>query len=398
MIAMFFVQLLITLFSLYLAAITAYLCVITVAAYFFRKKTSPGGKPLKLAVVIPAHNEEDRIAETIDFLTKSSYEKPFYSIIVIADNCNDRTEELASAAGALVFRRTDPTERGKGQALDWFFRRHKHAYESADAVVMIDADTTVDEYFLSEMAASLKHPSVRVVQGYYGVSNADQHWRSALLSAAFHVFNHLRPAGISRLGGTAGLRGNGMGFRRDLISDEGWPAHSIVEDHEFTLRLLLKGIVVHYNPDARVFSDMPVNRKVAERQRMRWEGMDRGMNRTLRRLVFKKALKDRQPRYVHALAGFFVPPLAKVVAEQVTVFAAALAVHSNMTVLLAVCFGVDLLYVFSGLILRGASSAEWLSLLRAPFYILWKLRIYARMLGGTPLAWERTSRPSELKG
>lgn len=382
--------------SLCITAITAYLLLVTCAAYFFRKKVQYGGRPLKLAVVIPAHNEEECIGETIRRLNESDYERRLFTIVVIADNCEDRTEERARAAGATVFRRTDAEERGKGQALDWFYRHHRHAYGWADAIIMIDSDTTVDRQFLREMAASLSHPSVTAVQGYYGVSNPGEHWRSALVSAAFHVFNHLRPAGITRLGGTAGLRGNGMGFRKELLVD-GWPAHSIVEDFEFTLHLLLRGVVVHYNPDALVFSGMPTDAKSAKSQRMRWEGMDRRTLSACKSLVLGHFVRRPRVRLLHALLGFFVPPFAKIVVGQVTLLIAALILSSKMAAPLIVCLAVDLFYVFSGLLLRGASSAEWLSLLRAPRYVVWKLGIYIRMIDRRPTGWERTKRPAELR-
>jgi cellulose synthase/poly-beta-1,6-N-acetylglucosamine synthase-like glycosyltransferase len=218
--------------SSYVIAVSAYLLLVAGAAYFFRKKVVYKGAPLRLAVVIPAHNEEAGIGATVGRLLESSYAADRFAGFVIADNCTDRTGERAGRAGARVCNRVDPEKRGKGQALDWFLRTQRAAYRRADGIVMVDADTLVERDFLGEIAASLRHPDVLAVQGYYGVSNARVHWRAGLLSAAFHVFNHLRPAGHNRLGGTAGLRGNGMGFRTKLLR-HGWPAHSIVEDHEF---------------------------------------------------------------------------------------------------------------------------------------------------------------------
>jgi cellulose synthase/poly-beta-1,6-N-acetylglucosamine synthase-like glycosyltransferase len=383
--------------SLYVIGVTVYLLIVTLAAYLFRKKVDYGGRPLRLAVVIPAHNEEAHIGQTISCVQASSYPKGSYFVFVIADNCDDRTEEIALRAGARVFRRTDPARRGKGQALDWFLRGHLSAYSAADAVVMVDADTEVHPDFLKEIAASLKHPKVHAAQGYYGVSNASAHWRSGLVSAAFHVFNHLRPAGHNCLGGTAGLRGNGMGFRKALLR-HGWPAYSIVEDYEFSVRLLLDGIVVHYNPDAMVFSDMPVERKVAETQRLRWEGASRQMRGTFIRLILKRLMKEPAPRYVDALLNSFVPPLALLVLGQSVCLGAALALQSRLAAPLACCLAVDIFYVLSGLVLRRARAVEWRSLLWAPFYVLWKIPLYIKMRKADPTVWKRTKRPSELRG
>jgi cellulose synthase/poly-beta-1,6-N-acetylglucosamine synthase-like glycosyltransferase len=389
---------LITVLSLYILGVSFYIFVITVAAYFFRKRVSHAGRTLKIAVIIPAHNEEGHIAATVENVKRSRYPKGCYSVFVIADNCTDGTEERAKRAGAKVFKRLDLQKRGKGQALDWFFTHHRTLYRQFDAVVMIDADTIVHKDFLKEISSSLKYPGVKAVQGYYGVSNAGEHWRSGLMSVAFHVFNHLRPSGQNRLGGTAGLRGNGMGFRTDLILSTGWPAHSIVEDYEFSLKLLLKDVVVHYNPDALVFSDMPIEKKTAETQRMRWEGgLDFSARNKFARLVFMKLLKSPRVHYFDTLVGFYIPPLSLLLLGQLLLFAATFLVGSKLALFLAACFLIDAFYVFSGLILRRATPGEWRSLLLAPLYVLWKIPVYFKMRKIDSRVWRRTRRPSEVQ-
>jgi 1,2-diacylglycerol 3-beta-glucosyltransferase len=94
----------------------------------------------------------------------------------------------------------------------------------------------------------------------------------AFMAAALLAFHHVRPAGRNRLGGSAGLKGNGMAFRTAILGKYGWPAHSVVEDLEFGALLLLDGILVHFNPDAIVRAEMAATRKQAESQRKRWEG------------------------------------------------------------------------------------------------------------------------------
>ena len=55
-------------------------------------------------------------------------------------------------------------------------------------------------------------------------------------------------------------------------------------------------------------------------------------------------------------------------------------------------------YVFSGLILKKASPYVWKSLFKAPFFILWKIPIYLKIVKkGDQNTWERTQRKSELE-
>src|SRR6185369_9762676 len=72
-------------------------------------------RPFKLAVLMPAHDEELGIAGTVRAL--SAELAPGDRLLVVADNCSDRTAELARAAGAEVVERRDAERRGKGHAL-----------------------------------------------------------------------------------------------------------------------------------------------------------------------------------------------------------------------------------------------------------------------------------------
>jgi hypothetical protein len=67
--------------------------------------------PDGLTILVPARNEEERIAETVDALRR---EFPDAEVLVLDGRSTDRTAERAEAAGALVLR----VERlGKGEAL-----------------------------------------------------------------------------------------------------------------------------------------------------------------------------------------------------------------------------------------------------------------------------------------
>ena len=74
-----------------------------------------------------------------------------FRVVVVADNCADRTAERARLAGAEVLERTDLERRGKGFALKYFFRAEPpdRADQDYDAVVIIDADTKVDRSILT---------------------------------------------------------------------------------------------------------------------------------------------------------------------------------------------------------------------------------------------------------
>ena len=387
-----------TLVSLLFIGISLYLTALTVAAFLFKKRTDEHALPLKLAVVIPAHNEALQIRATIEAVTRSGYPENCYQVIVIADNCEDETASVAEDAGAQALVRSDAIRRGKGQALDWFLRERHGAYESCDGIVIIDADTLVDVNFLREVSASLSRQEVHVVQGYYGVSNATENWRTALMSAALAVFHHVRPAGRNRLGGSAGLKGNGMAFRTSVLEKYGWPAYSIVEDLEFGARMLLDGICVHYNPDAIIWAEMAVTRKQAETQRRRWEGGRYEIFGKYAPALLQMWIRQRRFCYFDGFMDLLIPPLSAFVLVLCILLFTALWLFPSMALPLGFALMGIGFYVVSGLVLRKAPLAVWLYLIAAPFFIVWKIPLYLKILkGGTGGEWVRTKRKSEMQ-
>jgi len=396
---MFLIHLMFILIFFYVGVTTLYLVVLTVGAYFFKKKRPLVPESLRIGVIIPAHNEALEIEKTVSTVKASRYPAKDLVVMVIADNCEDETASLARSAGAVAVERTDLQNRGKGQALDWFFKTHGAIYGDCDALAIVDADTIVHPDFLSEVSLSLSSPNVNVMQGYYGVSNPEDNWRTALSSAALNVFHHVRPAGRNRIGGTAGLKGNGMAFKTDILKRYGWSAYSIVEDIEFSMILLKDGILVHYNPDAIVYGEMATEKKQAETQRKRWEGG--------RFEVFKKyglpllrswAKAKTQWQYLDGFMELFTPPLSLLVMGQFLFLAVSLMMYPGLFPLSICCLLGTAFYVFSGLILKKAPLYVWKCLFSAPFFILWKIPIYLKIAKKSERnTWERTQRKSELE-
>jgi len=383
----------------YIVLTTAYLFFITVAAWFFNRETAPDQSPLTVTVVIPAHNEALGIAQTLDSIKRADFPDDQYRMVVIADNCDDDTATMARQAGATVLERSDTLNRGKGQALDWFFKSHTDQYAQRYAVVIIDADTLVHPRFFLEVCHSLSRPSVQVIQGFYGVSNPEVNWRTALSAAALCVFHHIRPAGRNVIHATAGLKGNGMAFKTEIMEKFGWPAFSIVEDIEFSLHLLLENILVYYNPNAIVYGEMASKSHQAQTQRKRWEGGRMQLLKQYTAPLLGAFIKHPKIMFLDAFMELFTAPLSLVVAGQIFLFLMSWVFYPHTTLMWGLCLYASVIYVFSGLILKKAPFYVWRSLICAPFFILWKIPVYVKLAGkkGIP-GWERTQRASEIKG
>ena len=60
----------------------------------------------RIAVIIVAHDEERVILDSVKSLVAQRYPSESFAVHVVADNCTDRTADLARSAGASVLERS----------------------------------------------------------------------------------------------------------------------------------------------------------------------------------------------------------------------------------------------------------------------------------------------------
>ncbi|MEZ0267143.1 MAG: WecB/TagA/CpsF family glycosyltransferase [Phycisphaerae bacterium] len=373
----------------------AVFCAECLAALLPRRKKPDAAAPRpRLAILIPAHNEELVLRTTLDSLIPQVRDGD--RLVVIADNCSDSTAALARAASVEVIERYDSVRRGKGYALD-FGLRHLETTGAPGILVMMDADCHAHPGSVESLAEQV----VRTGQPAQAVYLLDRPTRPGprdLVSAlAFMVKNLVRPSGLGRMGLPCLLTGTGMAFPWAVIRRAKLASGNIVEDMQLGLDLALAGHPPMFCQEARVTGRLPDQAAAATTQRTRWEhGHLQTMLTQVPRLV-KGALKHRK---VAALALAFelcVPPLSLLI---MMVLAAAGAAT------LAAKFGAS--WVSANLLLGGLAAsafcvfATWAkfgrhqlpltSLLAAPFYVAWKIPLYFAFIVKPQKEWVRTDR------
>lgn len=381
-----------------LALPLAYLLLLALAALAHFKRPLPAATTppvTRFAVLVPAHNEERLLPETLASLAAQEYPAALFTTFVVADNCSDHTAEFARCAGANVFERFDTRHIGKGHALNWLRAQMAAAGERVDAYLIIDADTLVDASFLRAMDRRLQHGE-RVVQGYYAVRDPASSWGAALRFAALAVLHYLRPLGRVALGGTAGLKGNGMCFRAEVYERFPWSG-SLTEDIEMHTALVLAGERVAFAPEARVQAEMPATLGGSQTQNERWERGRLEMARTAALPLLKLAWQRRRFAPLDAAAEHLIPPtaiLALVLAACLLAGAVLAWLGSALVGWLALGLAASLaLYLLAGLWMAQAPRRVWLALLYAPFYVAWKIPLLAGvLLKRRSQGWVRTQR------
>ncbi len=381
----------------------AYLLVLSVAALLPRRRIPTtelaaqiGADETQLpsiAILVPAHDEAAVIGQLLASIAALDYPAARSQAIVVADNCTDETARIARAAGVLVYERTDPEHRAKGYALQWLLQQLARDNRTFDAYLIVDADSSLSPPFLRQMAAELAG-GARIIQARYLVRNPNESWASGLRAVAFTLFNHVRPLGRLRLGWSAGLKGNGMCFRADVLERFGWDAASLAEDVEFHARLLQAGYRVTYAPEALVTAEMPTGLRQAQSQQSRWEGGRLALIRTCALPLLRSGLRQRDPAQLDAAAEIIIPPLSVVVLlAALCAVGAALAGWAPARWLAVGLLAALVVHLIAGMVLARLSLRAYLSLLVAPVYILWKCWVYVMaLLGRGGGNWIRTGR------
>jgi cellulose synthase/poly-beta-1,6-N-acetylglucosamine synthase-like glycosyltransferase len=378
----------------WLAGLTSYLLLLTLAALLPRRTAPPDGPARRrFALLVPAHDEEASIGRLLTSVHALEYPADRFDTYVVADNCHDHTADVARAAGARVEERFDQQEIGKGYALRWLLGRIRERVQPYDAYVVIDADTVVTPNLLRRFDAHFEAGS-QVLQVYYTVLNIGESPLAALRYAALAALHYLRPLGRQRLGLSCGLKGNGMAFAAPVLEKVGWNWFTLAEDVELHLALVAAGLRVDFVPEATVLADMPVTFAQAASQNERWERGRLEMLRSRGPGLLLNGLARRDAVRIDAAAEQLIPPLSVPVVLAGATLGAGMVLRSRTTMLLA---GFSLVgqigYVLTALARVRAPWRVYGALAYAPAYIGWKVWLYARaVLTRGAGRWIRTAR------
>lgn len=375
------------------ASLNAYLLTLLAAAARWRPVPAAGGAPggLAFAVVVPARDEEASIGATLRSLRALDHPPELVHVVVVADNCSDRTAEIAAGLGATTWRRRGGDE-GKGGALAWAVERLRTDGPAAAAMVVVDADCTVAPNLLTAIEHRLR-AGARVVQVPYRVANPEGSPIAALRWASFALVNGVRPLGKATLGVSAGLFGTGMAFSRELLATQPWTASSLLEDQEQHLALVSAGERVVFAPETWVASAMPTSLGRSTSQALRWDAGRAALIRAWTPRLVASGLRRRDPTRLHAGLEPLVPPQSLLLAANLAGGVIGLRRSSPLRRLALANLAGQLAFIAGGLALARAPASVWRALLRAPMFAIWRLALLLRLLAGRgPTRWVRTAR------
>jgi 1,2-diacylglycerol 3-beta-glucosyltransferase len=241
-----------------------------------------------VTIMIPAHNEETVISNTVENVLKLDY--PSFEIIVIDDRSSDNTASVIKDLEqkhekVRAFIRDKSAFPGKSAVLNDAFEIAK-----GEAILVFDADATVEPDFLNKLIPNLEPADVGAVQARKIIRNKDVNLLTRCQNNEYTMDTYLQ-VGRDAVKGAVELRGNGELIKRQAIEDiGGWNNYTITDDLDMSTRLHIKGWDIRFCPDAKVYEEGIVYIFPLFRQRRRW------LEGTIRRYLeyFAQAIKSKK--------------------------------------------------------------------------------------------------------
>ena len=224
------------------------------------------------AVLICARNEERVIGDLLASIKRQTYPRDRIHVFVMADNCTDRTAEIAAAAGATVYCREDTEHVGKGYALDALMRHIKADFPAGfDGYLVFDADNLLKEDYIEQMNITFSQGH-DIITSYRNSKNHGQNWISSGYALWCLRESRYLNGARSILNTSCAVSGTGFLFSRAVAEEmDGWPFHMLIEDIEFSIyQITERGRKIAYCPKAELFDEQPIKFKQSWRQRLRW--------------------------------------------------------------------------------------------------------------------------------
>lgn len=274
-----------------------------------------------LAVLIPAHNEEQGLEATLLRIKEDL--SPIDRLLVVADNCIDRTAQLAARAGAEVVIRNDPDRRGKGYALAAGLDHL--AAMPPEVVVFIDADCQISSRGVELLARACAAASTPIQCLNLMVASPDSRAPPRLAEFAWRIKNDLRPSGYARLGLPCHLLGTGMALPWGLIKPELFATGHLAEDMLLGLELAIEGRPPRFFRSARVTSYFPDTDGGRDQQKQRWLHGHFGLIARYAPRLLYWGLRRREPGLLALAADLAIPPLAVLAFANMMLLAMSLA-------------------------------------------------------------------------
>ncbi|MCU1322782.1 MAG: glycosyl transferase family 2 [Acidobacteriaceae bacterium] len=222
----------------------------------------------RVAVLIPAYNEEKVIVRTIRSVMMSNYKN--LRIVVIDDGSSDRTSEVARlaypndiASGRLIVLTKE--NGGKADALNYALDTLEE-----EVYIGIDADGVIAHDAITRLVPHFANPKIGAVAGNAKVGNRVNLW-TRWQALEYITSQNFERRALDLFDVVMVVPGAIGAWRTAAVkAGGGYHTNTVAEDADLTMNMLEQGYSVIYEDQALAFTEAPVNADGLMRQRFRW--------------------------------------------------------------------------------------------------------------------------------
>lgn len=346
----------------------------------YRKvKFDPSYEPT-FSLIVPAHNEENVIARTIEMFLKTDYPSNKKEIIIVNDASKDKTLQIAAEYASKIidsetgniqttdskFENVTLVNRkvgGKGKA---YVVNDGKRYASGQILFFIDADVRLTSNVFRMAARHFKDPKVGAVAGYVDVFGKKE------MLNKFIDFESVTAQKIMRQGfDTFGVHyvipGGCAIFRKEIVDAVGGYQHdTLAEDTDITWRISTEtNATIRFDPSIVVLADEPTTLVSLWNQRVRWARGNMGVTLKHRNKIGKaryhKAATIGYPFWLST----FLAPLTFLFASAGLILGSILNVNIGLVATLGRLLTLSFFFILlAGIIVNRAKS--WFGGFMAP--------------------------------
>ncbi|MEA2450898.1 MAG: hyaluronan synthase, partial [Thermoleophilaceae bacterium] len=282
----------------------------------------PQGIEPRVAIIMPAFNEEGAIGRSLRSLLQVDYPEDKLAIVAVDDGSTDHTLAAMRAVAAdeprvsvIAFDRN----RGKRAAMAAGIRA-----TDAEVIAFVDSDSVLEPDALRTLVQGFANPKVGAICGHANVLNLKESWLTRMQAVRYFVAFRVVKAAESIFGAVTCCSGCFSAYRREAIMPrlEWWEnqhflgMQSTFGDDRSLTNCVLRDWKVKYDAKAVSHTAVPTTFRQFMRQQLRWKRSWTRESLIVGRFIWRKNPLAAVSTYV----GIVLPLVAPVIAVRTVVW------------------------------------------------------------------------------